>query len=220
MKRLFSIILVLIFVSSFAQTNDDEYFDPNYKNWSNGLSMDTSKTKQKIKYKFSTGASVTSGFNGGSAVNTWVAPSVLIPVNNRLSIETGLVYGKGFYNNYNAMPFYGDNSFGNINGDISTVSYYIKGNYKINENLTITGATYGSKVIRTTPVNPANPQAFNLDNNGYMIGFNYKFRNGSEMNLELNLQQGNSPMQMSPFSRGASFGASPYGNTFGMGFGQ
>ena len=209
-----------MFVSGFAQTNneEEEYYNPNFKNWSNGLSMDTSKTNQNIKFGFSTGASVASGFNGGSGVNTWVAPQVLIPINNRLSIETGLSYNRGFYNNYNPMPFYGDNSFGNINGDISTVSYYIKGNYKVNERLTISGATYASKVIRTTPVNPTNPRAFDLENKGFAFGLNYKFSNGSEINFQIDLQQGNSPYYAMPYN-GFGMGHSQFGNSFGTGFG-
>ncbi len=220
MKKFFSIIIVLIFVSSFAQTSNDkeEYYNPNFKNWSNSLSMDTSKTKQNIKFGFSTGASVASGFNGGSGVNTWLAPKVLIPINNRLSIETGISYNRGFYNNYKSMPFYGDNFSRNINGEISTVSYYIKGNYRVNERLTISGATYASKVIRNTPVNPANPKAFDLENKGFAVGLNYKFSNGSEINFQLNLQQGNSPYNMMPYN-GFGMNHSSFGNSFGAGFG-
>jgi hypothetical protein len=221
MRKYLSLILILFFVSSFAQTEDEEYYNPNFKNWSNSLNNDTSKTKQNIKVGFSTGASVTSGFNGGTGVNTWVAPKVLVPINNRLSIEAGVSYNRGFYNNYNPMYFYGDNDSQNLNGNVSMASFYIKGNYKINEHLTISGATYQSKIIRTKPINHTNPNAFNLDNNGYMVGFNYKFDNGTEVNFQLNLHQGNSPYYMSPYGNtGMGFETSPFGNSFGTGFGM
>ena len=220
MKKIISIIMVLMVVSGFTQTNneEEEYYNPNFKNWSNGLSMDTSKTKQNIKFGFSTGASVASGFNGGSGVNTWVAPQVLIPINNRFSVETGISYNKGFYNNYNPILFYGDNTYGNLNGEMTSVSYYVKGNYRVNERLTISGAVYGSKVLRTKPVNPANPNAFNFDNNGYSVGLNYKFSNGSELNFQLDLQKGNSPYYAMPYN-GFGMGHSQFGNSFGAGFG-
>ena len=150
MKYLFSILFLFSFVFANAQ-NDDDYFNPNDPTLQQPINLSNSDKKiekPKMKYSLTAGTSIGSGLNGGSAVNTYIAPSILYPVSSKFSIEAGVMYNKGFYNNYSMYNYYGENvGVNKLNGNSDQLFFYAKGRYKLTENLTITGAVYKSTVL-------------------------------------------------------------------------
>jgi len=223
MKYLFLILFLLSFVFVNAQSNDD-YFNPNDPILKNPINLANSKQnteKPKMKYSLTAGTSIGSGLNGGSAVNTYIAPSILYPVSNKFSIEAGVMYNKGFYNNYSMYNYWGENvGVNNLNGNADQLFFYAKGRYKLTENLTITGAAYKSSVIsNNTNIEGAktNPNAFNPESKGYSLGFIYKMSESASFQLQMNYNKGASPYYSpmnnpSPFNNnGIGYHSSPFG---------
>ncbi len=224
MKYIYIILILLSFVFVNAQNNDD-YFNPDDPILKNGIENNSekndSKTKPKLKYNLTAGTSIGSGFNGGNAINTYIAPSILYPINNKLSIEAGVMYNKGFYNNYGIYNYYGENTAINkINGNTDQLFFYAKARYKLSEKLTITGAAYKSTVINNNTNNNAiktNPNAFNLENTGYSLGFIYKMSEHTSLEFQMNYSNNNSPYYSpmntsSPFNgNGIGYHRSPFG---------
>lgn len=225
MKYLFSILFLLSFVFVNAQANDD-YYNPNDPILENNSNLDDSKKedqqKPKIKYNLTAGTSIGSGLSGGSAVNTWIAPSILYPVNEKFSVEAGVMYNKGFYNNYKAYNYYGEsNGMNSFNGNTDQLFFYAKGRYKLTDKLTITGTVYKSTVINNNTNSGAietNPNAFNLESNGYSFGFIYKMTENSTLEFQMNYNKGASPYY-SPMGHPSPFGGNSMGfsgSPFGM----
>ena len=224
MRYIYIILILLSFVFVNAQNNDD-YFNPDDPILKNGIENtsknEDAKNKSKLKYNLTAGTSIGSGFNGGSAVNTYLAPSILYPVNEKFSIEAGVMYNKGFYNNYSMYNYYGENIGTNkINGNTDQLFFYAKGRYKLTEKLTITGAAYKSTVINNnTNIEgvKTNPNAFNLESSGYSLGFIYKMSEHTSLEFNMNYSKGASPYyspmnNTSPFSgNGMGFHSSPFG---------
>ena len=202
MKSFIIAILLFFNFSVFSQTDESDF---------NFIQEKENKTETKSvlkpKVNISTGVGVSSFGNKSSVVNTYMSGGVLIPLNEKWSIETGLMYNQGNFNNFTPFVFYGDDNT-MLNGSLSSVSYYIKGNYKVNDKLTISGATYQSKVIRTDRMPKANENAFDFGSNGYSIGFNYKLGNGGELNFQMDLNNGNNPFYPGTVRH----------NRFGLGF--
>ncbi len=223
MKYLFPILLLFSFVLVNAQNNDD-YFNPNdpiLKENNSLFNSDTKAEKPKIRYNLTAGTNIGSGLNGGSAVNTWLAPSILYPVSKKFSIEAGVMYNKGFYNNYSMYNYYGENIGANkINGNTDQLFFYAKARYKLTDKITVTGTVYKSSVINNNTNAErikTNPNAFNLESKGYSFGLIYKMTESSSLQLEFNYNKGVSPYYSptnspSPFNgNGMGFHSSPFG---------
>ena len=223
MRIIYVILFVLGFVSLNAQ-NDDDYFNPNDPVLKNDVENTTinlnTNSKPKLKYNLTAGTSIGSGLNGGSAINTYVAPSIIYPVNNKLSVEAGVMYNKGFYNNYGTYNFFGENAgINKINGNTDQLFFYTRARYKLTEKLTITGSAYKSTVINNNSNIEGvktNPNAFNFENSGYSLGFIYKMSEHSSLEFHMNYNKGASPYysplgNTSPFNNsGMRFHNSPF----------
>jgi len=206
--------------------NDDEYFNPNDPALKKGVENISEnsyvKNKSRFKYNLSLGTCVGGNLNGGSAINTYVSPSIIYPVNDRLSIEAGVMYNKGFYNNYNIYNFYGENQVVNkLNGSSDQLFFYAKGRYKLSENLTITGTAYRSSVLNNktnVQSTKTNPNAFNIERKGYSLGFIYKMSEHTSLEFQMNYNKGALPYYY-PLNNPTPFnenGMGLYSSPFGM----
>lgn len=195
MKIIILISLMYSFVFVNAQKNDD-YFNPDSPILKKALVNKKSNTL-KLKYSLTAGTNIGSGFNGGNIVNTWIAPSIIYPLNSKFSVEAGAIYNKGFYNNYSMYNYYGETIESNkLNGSANQLLFYAKGRYKLSENITITGSAYKSTILNNNQnlhIDKTNPNAFNLESNGYSLGFIYKMTKNSSLEFQINYNKGTSP---------------------------
>lgn len=138
---------------------------------------------KKFNYGLSLGSQFTSMQGFGSALNTWVAPSISYNVNKRLSIGGGFSIIQSNYFNARSYVENGQNSFSN--GSFSSATLFINGQYLINDRLTVWGSAFKQFPITNDPLpyNPFNPVskkgAQGVDFNvGYRIGKNFYIQAG------------------------------------------
>lgn len=160
-----------------------------------------------------TGASFGSLGFGGNYFQSFVSPSLSLPLNKNLSVSAGVTYS---HTNFNNLPFLRTNGeFNEYSGSLNTLTMHTSGIYKASDKLTLTGSAFRS-------INPSfnsrlNPQALQMEAKGFSFGVDYKLGENTHIGAEIRYQQGSSNF-LSPHRGYYSPSSldSPFINNFGF----
>lgn len=185
------------------------------------ISSDTIKQQRtfgfqpgKFDYGLSLGSqfSTTSGY--GSALTTYVAPTLSYNLSKRFRIGGGITYVNT--NLFNAQAWYSSESTQGINGNYSTGIIHLNGTYLVSNKLTLSGSAFKAFPISAEPLpyNPYNPISskgahgvnVNID---YKVTENFHIQAGFGYSSGVNALYSNSYYQ-DPFQQG-------FGSGFGFG---
>ncbi|MEI7983895.1 MAG: hypothetical protein WCI71_19775 [Bacteroidota bacterium] len=122
-----------------------------------------------------------SGF--GSGISTYVTPSISYAVNNRLRIGGGISLSATNY--FNMLPYSPGESAVGTNGNFTSATIFVNGQYLVNDRLTIFGSAFKQFPVTADPLpyNPFNPvskkgaQGINV-NMDYRFGRNFHIQAG------------------------------------------
>jgi len=158
------------------------------------------------KVNVSIGTSFTA-FSGASALSTWVMPQITMPVSQRWNIAFGMGYSINQFNGLNGWSTMPANAqFGML---------YVKGQYLLNEKVTLTGTAYKQWLLN--PVSLNEHDGFgrtDFSNEGLMLDMNYKVTDHFQINVGVEYRRHDGAMMPGMYP-GAYQG---YSNGFGTGF--
>jgi hypothetical protein len=193
MKHFFINILLSFPLILLSQNNDNLLSDTdllknNHKK--NHLLLNNLKTNITF------GASVYGSY-GGNFINTFIAPTISLPLNSKLFINAGISYNKSFIDNYR-IPLYYDNTPPSIsNGTLEQSVFFASIYYKYTNHLTLYASISKSKVINNNIIvnndKPLPQNRFNLETESYSFGFYYKTGKNSSINFQINFDRNASP---------------------------
>ncbi len=197
------VFMFLVFLSKVVIYS--QFYNPSTDN---GLFSGYNNINTNVN--FSTGFST--GFGGSSLFSQSIAPTLNWQTSENFIVEAGTSFTSYSFSGSQSgqmslNPAFSNNTFNNnFYGNVT----YAFGHYKVNENLTISGGTY----FESSNFNPdMNPQAFNMNAKGMILGFDYQLNNNASIGAEFNLRSGQSmynafnPYSSSPFNT-----HSPYNN--------
>ena len=221
-KPSIKILLLFIAILCFVQV-DDVQAQPvvrgDYPQQDTLIQQNKSKEKKSPKVNVALGTSYMN-YGQGGAFNTYVAPSVSLPVTDRFSMSVGIGYSSMFFNS--------PSESGGQNSAMSYGSLFVSGSYQVNDKLWISGTAY--KTFSLSP--PAqgsslNQQYFDFSNQGIRMDAEYKVNDKFRIGVSVEYREQNCPSYFqngfnnfggSPFG-GSSFGGSSFGgSSFGTGF--
>lgn len=152
-----------------------------------GLSAGTTFPVKPVAVNVQTGASFGSMGYGGNYFQSYLSPSLSMPLNKKLSVSAGLTYSHTTFNN---MPMLRSNGeFRNYSGAMNTLTLYTSGAYRVNDRLTYTGSAY--KTINPSFNARLNPETLQMEAKGVSFGVDYKLGENTHIGAEIRYQQGN-----------------------------
>ena len=171
-KSLVYFILIIITISNaFAQ-------NPYLNN--DSLKLNTNKAK--ISYGIDMGSTY---INIGSGLSyNYVAPYVLYPLSNKFSLELGMRLSTG--NMFQTFNPYSGEQFNLVPANMFQKTFYARGHYIINPDLSIFGTGYYQNNVLFSGGIDNN---INFDTKAMSLGFEYKISNSASLQFEI--QTGN-----------------------------
>jgi len=160
------------------------------------------------------GTSFTTGFGSDSFFTHSIAPSINWQASDQLTVQAGTMFSSSsFSGQQQSILFQGaesGNEYDLFQDNLFSSRTYAFGYYEMNENLTLMGGGY----IESSNANintQMNPQAFNFDAKGMMMGFDYKINDNMSIGAEFNFRSGYSPYssRFNPYSS-PGFNQSPF----------
>jgi len=143
------------------------------------------------------GTSVMTGFGSGSVFSQTVSPRFQFNPNQRFSLVVGSVFSGSQLSGHFGMPTFG---MGTSPGqsmaaqpNMFSAMFYAAGTYHVNERLSISGAGWVERNNLQKFQLQMNPQAFNLNPRGVMVGFDYRISPSFSFGAQINVHQGFNP---------------------------
>lgn len=158
-------------------------------------SVEIRSAMQPRKLKFNLEFGTTFGASRyGSYFGTYVAPHFTYPLNNRFSIGAG-----GYFSGISPVVQSEQNMvFGYPYGGVYSRSMiYVEGAYRMNDNLTLTGAVF-KQVNLFNPANTMVP-GYNPDIRGFKMGVDYRIGDNIFIRGEVEVSNDPNPYSRSPF---------------------
>jgi len=189
MKQVVNIVAILLFFVSINGNNNlsaqpvvsGEQFQ-NDSSIIMGEQVDLFKPSVNV----SMGTSFSSFGTGNSAVGTYIAPEVAVPVSKKLTMSVGMGYSMMFLNS--------SSEFGSQSNQCSYGSLFVSGTYQVNENLTVRGTAYKTFMLNpTTPGASINPQFFDFSNQGVKFDAEYKVNERFRIGVSVEYREQNYP---------------------------
>jgi len=141
-----------------------------------------SKERLSFSMEFGVGFALSNQYNYGSY--TYVAPYLSYRITPKFSIDAGAVINQGF-NGLNQLSTVDYN--GKINNNQTSYAFFVRGNYMVNDKLTISGSIYKSLMPLRTFVG----ETVQCNNNSYSLGLDYKVNNHMSIGAEVRMGNGN-----------------------------
>lgn len=192
------LLTLLIFAGIIANA---QYFNYGYNPYTSGTAGISAPlaSYEPARFNLQTGASFSSGIGGGSLFSSYIAPSFNKDLGKKFTISAGAVISNTTFNN--TAVFNQEGQLSPVSGNLTTMTLYTSGSYKVNDKLTLSGSAYKS-------INPAfnarlNPQSLRMEAQGMSFGIGYKVSENVHIGAEFRMQQGTGNLY------------SPYGNSFG-----
>lgn len=194
-----------------ADTLEVAYDNPNFDK----SDIESYLQKKKLKVNVEVGTTFGTSFGSGSYWGTYIAPHVSYPVSNRFTLKTGgyLLNTYGINNNYSEGVIYPYNPF---SGNMTRTFLYVEGAYKLNENITLTGAAFKEFNVFNEP--SPNSSGQNYDYEGFIMGVDYRLGNNVFIRGQVEISNGRSPNRYSPFHPAAGAGIPGTHDPFTPGF--
>jgi len=206
MTLLRSGFLVLLSVLSFCGISQTTMPDSLPASATQSLKTDNKLQLHKMDYHIQVGSQFsTSSF--GSGFSTFITPTVSYGLSKRFSISGGVsivnttLSGK-YYNPYSTEQ---PSSF---NGNFTTATVFVSGQYLLNDRITITGSAYKQFDVMGNV-----PGYYGSGNNGAQgayLNVNYKIANNVHLEAGFGYSRGYN--SSNPYSM---FGNDPFNNSFG-----
>ncbi len=156
--------------------------------------------QKKFDYGVNLGSEFTSVSGFGSGLSTYISPHFTYRVNKRFNIGGGINIVTTNY--INARSWYQNEQSAGSNGNYSSASIFVCGQYLVNERLTLSGSAFKLFPITKDPLpyNPFNP----VSRNGAQgVNFNVDYKIGEHMHIQAGFR----------YSQGLnSYNANPYYN--------
>lgn len=197
MRFLLSLVFIIASIVSSGQIHKDIFPDNDtsgiHKTNIDPEEMDAYLNPKKLKFNLELGSSFGTGAYG-SYFGTYVAPSISYPVNSRFTISGG-----GYFAGISPIA-QGENGTGTNNpfGAMYTRSFlFVKGAYRLTDNLIISGAAY--KEIDMFSTNRPPVPGSNYENHGFIMGVDYKIGDNVFIRGSVEVSNGNRPSHYSPF---------------------
>ncbi len=200
MKAKIFLIAALLISSTclFAQNSDDSD--------SGLLSGDYSFLKSRPDFGMQMGTSFTTGFGGGSLFTQSFAPHMQFRPGQNFSFVVGSVFSTGSFGGNTPLGYQG--GAGTPDRMYSTTIYAL-GAYQVNSRLVITGGAWAERNNMDMMFAPTmNPQAFDVNPRGMMMGMEYKITENLRFGAEINISQGYNPFN--PYMQQGSFQQNPF----------
>jgi len=183
-KICFSVVLLLLGLSvGFSQnsTSINNYLLSDSLNLNKNSTELIKSNKKKIHYGLEVGTSFASN---GAGTYSYVAPFVLFPITNKISIDLGVRMSTGSMF-YGYDPYFNEQN-NTIGNSLRQNTFFVRGRYNVNPNLIIFGSGYYQKNFLFSNNETSN---LNLDRKAMSLGFEYKISNSTSFQFEF--QTGN-----------------------------
>lgn len=195
----FTIFLVLLMAGSMAISQTVYYDTVPF----------TRKQGRQPDFNLSAGTSFSTAGRYGSALTSWVTPSVSYPLGKRFSIHGGLSLVNEYFDG--VRPLYGATE-APYSGNLTSAIIFIDGRYQLSRRLTLSGGAY--KQIPLLEDSPGNSPFYRQDRQGYYLNAEYRVTDHFHIEAGFGYSKGNSPYRTDPFC------SDPFRmNTPGVGFG-
>ncbi len=182
MKNLFILITILLVFSIYtaeAAVND---------------SIKNKKTQKPVSFNLTAGTSFMTGFNGFSAMNTYIAPQFKYPLSKRFTLDAGFaIVNTNFNSNFTGEN---NNTRKPFTNNYTSTFIYAGGKYLLSERFTLSGQAY----TEVYTFDNKNNQSKVLNNNikGAMLGVDYKITENSSIGIHVNYLNGGSSSFYNP----------------------
>lgn len=192
MKAILSCMLFFSFLLSSGQPAADTL--PDHKD---GPGFDTeaieaSINKRKLRFNLEFGTTFGAS-RYGSYFGTYVAPHVSYPISKKFSINAGAYLSGISPLSKGENPMVHGYPYGGL---YSRSFIYVEGAYRLNDNLTLTGAVY--KEVNLFNPRPAYP-GYNPEVRGMIMGVDYRIGDHVLIRGEVEVSNGQSPFYHDPF---------------------
>ena len=169
------------------------------------MNTDSRFVPHKMDYHLQVGSQFfTSSF--GSGFSTFVSPSVSYGLSKRFSISGGLSLVNTTLAGKYYTPFSSEET--SLNGNFTTATVFLSGQYLLNDRVTITGTAY--KQFNVMGNVPGYYGLRNDDAQGMYLNVRYKVANNVHLEAGFGYSRGYN--RYNPYS---VFGNDPFNNTFG-----
>jgi hypothetical protein len=192
MKAILSCMLFFSFLLSSGQLPADTLPETKDGSGFDAEAIEASINKRKLQFNLEFGTTFGAS-RYGSYFGTYVAPHLSYPISKKFSINAG-AYLSGI-----SPVSQGDNPmvYGYPYGGLYSRSFvYVEGAYRLNDNLTLTGAVY--KEVNLFNHGPAYP-GYNPDVRGMIMGVDYRIGDHVFFRGEVEVSNGLSPFYHDPF---------------------
>lgn len=198
MKTIYTLLFFVFSVAVFGQADNfiasGQEADTLFSEAADKLSLDDVQIKRKPSFHVSFGTNFATTFGSGSYVGTFVSPHIAYPVSKRFTLRVGGTFtnalGSTFNEPYpNRQPNY---YLGNLNRSF----IYAEGAYQLSERVMLTGAVYKEIDLTRNPF-PKN-QAVSYDNQGMILGVDYKIGENVFIRGQVEISNGRNPYYYSP----------------------
>jgi len=188
MKRtLVTTLFILITLPLFCQ------FHPADSSATRGLHF-----FQPGKYDFglNLGSSFTSVAGYGSGLTTEVSPHVYYNVSKRFRISAGISMATTHY--YNARSWFGNESAAAQNGNFTTGTVFVSGQYLVNDRLVISGSAFKTFPVSKDPLfwSPFNPVS---PNGAQGVNFSADYKVAEHLHIQAGFRYSQGVNNYSPF---------------------
>jgi hypothetical protein len=158
---------------------------------------DLSFTRKQPKIGFQMGSSFTTGYTGKGIFSNSIAPHVHFQPRKNFTFVAGSVFSTSSFSG-NFIPA--------TSNRLMSTTLYASGAFQFSSKLILTGGVWGEKNnLNNVIYSPQmNPNAFNLNAGGMMMGFEYKINESMSFGAEVNFSRSNNLfnpyMNQNPFS--------------------
>lgn len=144
------------------------------------------------------GSSFSTGFAGAGMFSQSIAPHLQFTPGKNFTLIAGSVLSTSSFSG--TSPF-----IQNGNARFLSTTVYALGAYQVNPRLTLTGGAWGERnnLNQMMQGPQMNPQAFNLNAGGMMMGLDYKITENLRFGAEINVSRGTNPF--SPYNSHSPF---------------
>lgn len=158
-----------------------------------------------LYFNMQTGMNLGTASRYGSYLQSYLSPTLTMPINKRLSVSAGVTYS---YTHLNNTPIINsEGQFERYSGGVNTLTMFTSGAYRVNDKLTVTGSAF--KTINPAFHHRLNPNQLQMEAQGVSVGFGYQLNENIHFGGEIRMQQGNTNFY-SPFNNGYGSPFMPY----------
>lgn len=154
------------------------------------------------------GTSFTSFGMENSAIGTYIAPEVSMPVSEKLSVSFGMGYSSLYFNSPSEYGMQGNTSYGNL---------FVSATYQVDEKLIIRGTAYKNFMLNpSTDGRSLNSQAIDFSSQGIILDAEYKISEKFKIGVSVEYRDQKQPSYLQ--NGNSSFGTTPFNSSpFGLG---